>query len=235
MPPLLVRVLLVTGALVLPAGVGQAQPQIPSSFYGSVTIDGEAAPDGTEVRALIDGTDCSQSVPGERPAIREGGATVYVIHVVHQSQRPGCGLDGKTVTFTIAGRPAVQQATWKPGPQQLDLSAGTGGIVPLPTPTATVPGTQTGGPLTPARGTPTTLARPTGTPPTDDIRLPGTPSTPGGIDVTPAAGEAYVDADEGGPIAGMLVAAVAAIAAGGAGAGVFLARRRGRPSGGDHP
>ena len=220
-----VTILLACGALLAPAGAGHAQPQIPSSFFGSVTIDGVAAPDGTEVRALIDGVDCTQSAPGERPAIREGGATVYVVHVVHQSQRPGCGLDGKTVTFTIEGRPALQQGTWKPGPQQLDLSSGTGAIVPLPTATATVQGPTPGSSPPATTGTPPTIARPTGTPPTDDVQLPGTPTPPGGPAVTAVDDEA----GDGAPMLGRLVGALAVIAVGGAGAGILLARRAGRP------
>lgn len=219
------RFLLAAGALLAPAAVSNAQPQIPSSFFGSVTIDGNAAPDGTEVRALVDGVDCSQSPPGERTAAREGEATVYVIHVVHESQRPGCGRDGKVITFTIAGRPALQQGTWKPGPQQLDLSTGTGDIVPLPTSTPTVPGANPDTPLATGTGTPPG-SRPTGTPPTDDVQLPGTLTPPAGATGTPKAPASPNGDGGGGSVWGLLVAAVGVIAAGGAAAGVVLARRR---------
>jgi len=224
------RFLLAAGALIAPATVSHAQPQIPSSFFGSVTIDGKAAPDGTEVRALIDGADCSQSPPGERTAIREGEATAYVIHVVHESQRPGCGRDGKVITFTIAGRPALQQGTWKPGPQQLDLSTGAGEVVPLPTLTPTVPGSNPDTQLPADTGTPPTLSRPTGTPPTDDVQLPGTLTPPGGATGTGDAPASSSGADGGGSVWGLLVVALGIIAAGGAAAGIVLARRRKSPS-----
>lgn len=201
---------------VLPA---LAQPQIPSSFYGSVTVDGQSAPDDVEVRAFIDGIDCTQAPPGESLAAREGEASIYVLHVVHESQRPGCGRDGRTVTFTIAGQPASQQAVWRPGPQQVDLSVGAGPLVPLPTATAT-PVTGTIQPT--ALLSSTALARPTGTPPTDDIQLPGT-VTPAPNATSPAAppGDGEV-----GSTGWLFVAALGIIAAAGIAGGVFLARRR---------
>lgn len=220
------RFLLAAGALLVPAAVSHAQPQIPSSFFGSVTIDGKAAPDGTEIRALIGGVDCSQSPPGERTAVREGEATAYVIHVVHESQRPGCGRDGTVITFTIAGHLALQQGTWKPGPQELDLSTGAGEVVPLPTLTPTVPGSTPDAPLATDTGTPPTRSRPTGTPPTDDVQLPGTLTPPAGVSGTREA-PAFGSGNDGGSSAwGLLVVALGVIAAGGAVAGVVLARRR---------
>lgn len=218
--------LLVAGAFLTPAAAGHAQPQIPSSFFGSVTIDGRAAPDGAEVRALIDGVDCSQSPPGERTAIREGDATAYVIHVVHESQRPGCGRDGKVINFTIAGRAALQQGTWQPGPQHLDLSTGTGDIVPLPTSTPTVPGSDPNPPLAGVTETPSPLSRPTGTPPTDDVQLPGTHTPPGGVTGSGGVTVAADDGDGGGSAWGPLLVALGVLGAGGAAAGVVLARRR---------
>lgn len=223
------RFLLAAGALLAPAAVSHAQPQIPSSFFGSVTIDGKAAPDGTEVRALVDGLDCSQSPPGERTAAREGEATAYVIHVVHESQRPGCGRDGKAITFTIAGRPALQQGIWKPGPQQLDLSTGAGDVVPLPTSTPAVPGSAPATPRATGTGTPPTRSRPTGTPPTDDVQLPGTLTPPAGATGTPGTPASSSVDDGGGSAWRLLVVALGVIAAGGAAAGVVLARRRRPP------
>lgn len=224
------RFLLAAGALLAPAAVSHAQPQIPSSFFGSVTIEGKAAPDGTEVRALIEGVDCSQSPPGEQTAVREGEATAYVIHVVHESQRPGCGRDGKVITFTIAGRAALQQGTWRAGPQQLDLSTGAGEVVPLPTPTPTVPGSTPAVPLPADTGTPPTLSRPTGTPPTDDVQLPGTPMPSAGGTGSQETPASRSGDDGGGSVWGLLVVALGVIAAGGAAAGIALARRRKRPS-----
>lgn len=199
-----------------------AQPQIPSSFYGSVTVDGQPAPDDIEVRAFIDGIDCTQAPPGESLAAREGDVTIYVLHVVHESQRPGCGRDGRAVTFTVAGLSASQQAIWRPGPQQADLSTGAGPVVPLPSATATPAAAPT---LAAGAASPTVLVRPTGTPPTDDIQLPGA-LTP----VAPAATPPSPPADpDGGSALGMLAAALGIITAAGIGGGILLARRRPHP------
>lgn len=210
----------------LPVAGARAQPSVPSSFYGSVTIDGQAAPDGTEVRALIDGVDCTQAAPGERPAIRQGSATAYVVHVVHESQRPGCGREGKTVSFTIAGRPALQRGAWKAGPQQLDLSTGSPEIVPLPTFTPTSPG-GAASPATGGASTPAPLVRPTGTPPTDDVRLPGTASSPAATATgLPGDGPGEAGPSDDGSAWVAIAAAAGALVAAGAVGGVVIARRR---------
>ncbi len=155
-----------------------AQPQVPATVYGSVTIDGQPAPTGTEVRAFIGPVDCTQAAPGERLTFREAGATAYVVTVLHESQRPGCGRTGAVITFTIDGRPALQSAAWEPGPIRLDLSLGSPITIPLPTSTPTPPG-----------GLATATPPPplTGTPPTDDVTLPGSlhPGGPGGSAAAP--------------------------------------------------
>ena len=196
-----------------------AQPQIPSSFYGSVTVDGQPAPDSTEVRGLIEGIDCTQADPGSNLAARQGAATIYVLHVVHESQRPGCGRDGRTVTFTIAGVPAAQQALWRPGPQQVDLSSGSGSPIPLPTAATAQPSPTA---TTPVASSPT-LQRPTGVPPTDDVQFP--PAT--GQASTAVTPPSTASDSAGGPSAWWLFAsAIGVIAALGAAAGVVFARRR---------
>jgi hypothetical protein len=208
LPPLAVGLVLAAGA-----AAASAQPQIPATVYGSVTIDGQPAPTGTEVRAFIGSTDCTQAAPGERPAFRDGSATAYVVAVLHESQRPGCGRTGAVITFTIDGRPALQSVPWEPGPIRLDLSLGSPTVIPLPTPTPTVPG----------GASPTARPAPTGPPPTDDVTLPGTlvPSRP---DLRAAGGDPE---DHGSRaslwpwLAGGLIVLTA-----GAGAAVLALRRR---------
>jgi hypothetical protein len=220
------RILLLAALLsLLPVRLAGAQPSVPATFFGSVTINGEAAPTGTEVRGFIDGLDCTQSAPGERPAIREGQATAYVIAVVHDSQRPGCGRPGVTVTFTIAGEPASQRATWQPGPFQVDLSIGPGAIVPLPTATPTVEGPPATSTNLPSEPSPLP-----GTPPTDDVTLPGTPfpgnTPPGGDGLVSGAGAEPGNSNGSGSLLPLLVAAVVLLAVLGGGAGYALSRRR---------
>lgn len=209
------RILLPLAAALLAAGTAAAaaQPQIPATVYGSVTIDGQPAPNGTEVRAFIGSTDCTQAAPGERLAFREGQATAYVVTVLHESQRPGCGRTGAVITFTVDGRPALQSVAWEPGPIRLDLSLGSPTVIPLPTATPTLPGAAS----------PTARPAPTGPPPTDDVALPGTlvPSPP---DVR-AAGDPR-SGGSGAPLWPWLAGGLIVLAAGAAAAVVALRRRR---------
>lgn len=205
---LILPAVLLLGAA-LPGLPARAQPQVPATVYGSVTIDGRAAPPGTEVRAFIAGVDCTQAAPGERGTITDGPAAAYVVAVVSDSQRPGCGRTGAIITFTVAGRPALQSIPWEPGPIRLDLSVGSEAITPLPTPTTAPP----------------TATPPLGPPPTDDVTLPGTlvpaPSSP-----TPPTSSAGSDSSVG-PV---IIIALAVLVAAGAAAGWLLARRmRPRP------
>jgi hypothetical protein len=112
----------VASALAAPsAAAAQAPPQIPATFYGTVTVGGSPAREGAEVRAYIDGKDCTQA--GAPGAVVDGGVTRFVISVVHETQVPGCGVEGAEVTFEVDGEPASPGATWTARPQQVDLEA----------------------------------------------------------------------------------------------------------------
>lgn len=219
--------LIVAAGLALFVSGAAAQPQIPATFYGSVTVDGKPATDGVEVRAIVNGLDCSQPAPGERPVIRDGETSAYVLSVVHESQRPGCAQIGSAVTFTIAGRAAVQSAPWKPGPNRLDLSAGAAPPIPLPSPTGTIAAafaTETAGAPVP---TSATLARPTGTPPTDDITFDKTPAPPGTI--VPSGPGAEVKGSDGPPVLPIVLGVLLVLAVAAGAAGFALSRRKGSP------
>lgn len=211
-----------------------AQPQVPAAFYGSASIDGEPVPDGTEVRGFIDGKDCTQVGPAYRGTVNEGGVSAYSILVMHESQEPGCGTEGKTVTFTIGGREAEQTATWRAGPQQLDLNAGVGEPLQLPTPTPTptpVPDqpTSTPEPPSPAANAETPPPLLTGTPPTDDIQLPQTPRPPGEGTMPPpdVAAQSGGSDDDGSTPVWLIVGGVLLLLAGAGGAAGYLLSRRG--------
>jgi hypothetical protein len=195
----------VAPALVVTAHTAQV-PQIPATFYGAVTIDGEAPPAGTEVRGFIDGVDCTQ--PGAAGTIDAGDVGAYVISVMHESQHPGCASEGKEVTFTIGGRPAGQTATWEVGPHEVGLNAGEGSPRPLP----------------PNVPTPTSQAAATAsTPPaTDDIDLPQTPPavTPLPPGTSTSAGE-----DDGPPLWGFVVGALLGLGVLAGAAGFAMSRR----------
>jgi hypothetical protein len=226
---------LAAAAMVARPPAARAQPQLPATYYGTASIDGKPPPAGSEVRGFIDGKDCTQGAPGSRPIAIENGVAEYVILVVHESQVPGCGHAGATVTFTIGGQAATQTSPWSADLHRLDLNAGSGAPVPLPTgtttptpPPGTTPATAPASPLPSATTTGATPAAP----PTDDIPLPFlTPKVSGGTSV--AATQAAEAGRSGGGGSGgdgtpgwVLVAGGAAVVAlvGGV-AGVLLSRR----------
>jgi hypothetical protein len=223
------RVLALPLALALIPRGAAAQPSIPATFYGSAGIDGAPAPPGATVRALIDGTDCTQANSGE--IVLDGPVAAYVVTVVHESQQPGCGRAGKTVTFAIAGRTAAQTATWSPGPHQLDLNAGSGRPSQLPTstPTSTRAPATASPSVTPVPGTAIGAAGGAGGPslalPTDDIRLPFqlTPRAPGAGATAPPSLNNGNDSDSS-LLLPIAVVLGCVLAAGGVG-GMLLARR----------
>jgi hypothetical protein len=218
-----------------------AQPSPPSTFFGSATIDGASVPDGSDVRGYIDGKDCTQTGQGLRGTVFDAGTSAYVISVMHESQEPGCGKAGATVTFTVAGRATGQTATWKAGAQRLDLNAGSGAPVPLPTATPTPPvtpppaaappspavvtGQSNGGtasPPAPAAASSTAVALPSGSPPVDNINLPFGQQGPRPPVTSPGA-----TPNDGGSGAWIAVGIVVALlVAAGGGGGVLLARHR---------
>jgi hypothetical protein len=212
------------------ATIATAQPQVPSTVYGSVAVDGKPVPDGTEIRGFVDGLDCTQLGPTYRGTITDGGVSVFLINVVHETQKPGCGKPGKIVTFTIGARTAVQSALWQQGPQQLNLSAGQGEPPALPTPTPTRPLAPTEAAATAteqAKFTP----KPAGTLPTDEVQIvTGTRAVgadPGVIPPAAGKGESF-------PVVYVLLIVLAAIVLTGTAAGVALGRR-GAPHRGDPP
>jgi len=119
-------------ALLSGAHLVAAQPGVPATFFGSAAIEGAPVPSGTEVRAFVDGVDCTQSPAGERGTIMQDGVSAYSVLVVHESQRAGCGTSGATVTFTIDGRTANESGSWQAAAQQLDLNVGAGAPLALP-------------------------------------------------------------------------------------------------------
>lgn len=131
-----------TGFALAPgASQSLAQPSIPATYFGTVSVDGEAPPDGTEVRGFVDGVDCTQVDGDVAGTVVIDGVAQYSLTIVHESQQPGCGAEGREVTFTIDGQAAVQSATWSAGTHRLDLSVGEGEPPPLPTPTSAVAST----------------------------------------------------------------------------------------------
>lgn len=128
---------LVALVLALLAGSGVwAQATPPTRFYGTAYLNGQPAPYGVLVQAYVGTVACGNGAVGSFGA--------YSVDVPSSVVQGGCGFDGATVTFTIAGLGAEQAGFFQTGAFiPLDLS--THGVPPAPPP----PGPSV--PLPPAR------------------------------------------------------------------------------------
>jgi hypothetical protein len=114
-----------------------AFPPLPSSFHGTVKVNGENVPDGTLIQAMIHG-----QVYAEKQTYIFKGDSVYAL--VIPGDEAGSVVvegesDGDTITFKIGARLADQTGLWKSGTNiALNLNAFTSAtlIVPANTPTS---------------------------------------------------------------------------------------------------
>jgi len=97
-------------------------PALPSSFYGTVTLDGADVAEGTVVSAWLDGVQVAEA--GTTTAATR---SVYVLDVPGDDpQTPALdgGYEGAVVVFKVAGYAAGDLALWHAGEVvELDLSA----------------------------------------------------------------------------------------------------------------
>src|SRR5581483_5448582 len=122
---LLVAVLTGVGLLAGSSAALYAQPGPPNRFYGSLKIDGNDAPVGTVVTALVNGKEC-----GTRTTDVAGQ---YWVDVASSGQTSGCGEPGGAVTFRAGSRMAAETAQWAGGVfSKLDLTVSGSGSVPTP-------------------------------------------------------------------------------------------------------
>ncbi len=61
---LLLAAVAVSAGIAPPPPRASAQPALPSTFYGTASIDGRAPDAKAEVRGFVDGRDCTQGEPG---------------------------------------------------------------------------------------------------------------------------------------------------------------------------
>jgi len=124
--------------MLVPSDIVQAVPPIPQVFYGTVTLDGEVAPDGTQVTAEFNG----RQVDSDNVS-----AGLYQITVNTQEGDPSSG----TVTFYIDGLLADSANYTAGGPiTENNLSVDTP-IPPGPTVTLTIK-TEGSGSTSPSPG-----------------------------------------------------------------------------------
>jgi hypothetical protein len=126
MTKLRVVVLLAVVALLLFPAMAVAQdtpPQPPCRFYGEVMVDGAAVPDGTVIKAIVDGDEYTVTTPAAGY-----GASSYAVKI---EEPDGSDYSGATVTFMIGGQTAAETSTWVMGANvNVDL---TSGDAPIPT------------------------------------------------------------------------------------------------------
>ncbi len=113
--PLLLGFTLALLVVALPRTARAQTP--PARFYGSVTLNGAAAPGGVEVVAYIGEMECG------RTTTTDDGR--YVLDVSADGSVPGCGTDDAPVRFLVNGMPADQTGVFQTGHFiSLDLSVG---------------------------------------------------------------------------------------------------------------
>jgi hypothetical protein len=196
----LVGIVLAGAVALMPGPIASAQPLPPNRFFGKATASGQPAA-GAAIVALVGGTNCGSATAD--------GSGNYRLDVLSSGERPGCGTDGASVTFTVAGQRASQTGTWKQGEfTPLDLTGAAG--------TATA--TSTAAPPTATATTPPG-ATATVRPPTTTATAPVATATP----VTPVLPRTGTGGDSG---IGWLALAIAGLAA--LGGGAILAVRRAR-------
>jgi hypothetical protein len=110
-----------------------AFPPLPSSFYGTVKVDGANVPDGTAVKAFVNGKVYAQALTQTYQ-----GNSVYSLNVMgDDSSTPAVegGIDGDSIIFRIGEEVADQTGIWKSGTNvNLDLTAFTGAPTAVPIP-----------------------------------------------------------------------------------------------------
>ncbi|MEX0782744.1 MAG: hypothetical protein WD557_08845 [Dehalococcoidia bacterium] len=103
-------------------------PPPPSTYYGTVTGGAVA---GQGVIAIVQSGTASQTC-GDGKVLQDGGSMVYVVDVVQDAQKDGCGESGRSIRFYFTpngsnpGRLATETAQWgAPGaPKEQNLTLG---------------------------------------------------------------------------------------------------------------
>jgi hypothetical protein len=221
--------LVASSATALGSRSAAAQPTPPTRFFGTVTVNGQPAASGATVQARVGSNVC-----GTGNVTVSGNASNYVVDVASASTQPGCGTDGATVSFTVAGSAARETGTFQTGaftPLNLTVAAAQATATPTaaprtPTPVPTTPRPTTPVPTTPRPTTPTPQ-QPSAKPATPAPQRPSTgPAGTGGgaapsLPRTGAALQADSSTSAGWLLTGIALAAVAA-------AGGLVVSRRSR-------
>ena len=119
-----------------------AIPPLPSSFYGRIKFNGGNVPDGTLVRALING----QSFAEGRTQTYQGDS-VYSVDVRGDDADTAAvdgGREGDAIQFEVGGALAAETGTWHTGTNaEVNLTVTSAGGPAAPPPTVPPVPTQT--------------------------------------------------------------------------------------------
>ncbi len=215
-------------------GAAHAQFNPPSTVVGSISDPAGPFPEGVPVEAYIGNVQCGL---GGKTLFYGDGAdriTVYVVDVISESQRAGCGADNKEVRIKIGDRFVDKTVRWTPG--QVILNVAFGNATPVPIPTASPVPTRTpepGAANTPAPNASPSSSSTTAPPQTIPAGSPGAgspvPTSPrGGItSATPGQQSAASTGGDGGtPVWIYALLVLSVLGAVGGGVGYFMARGR---------
>ncbi|WP_435359999.1 PKD domain-containing protein [Haloarchaeobius sp. DFWS5] len=111
-----------------------APPDTPAAYYGQVLVNGQPAPAGVELVAVVDGEVRGSVTTGEDGTYGGAGSFDEKLEVSGDKSEDA----GATVSFRVAGAPADTTTTWESGDHRevdVDLSD-----TAAPTATAAVPG-----------------------------------------------------------------------------------------------
>ena len=165
-----------------------AFPPLPANFWGTVQVNGENVPEGSQVSAWINGVQVTQT-----ETILHEGHSMYSIVV------PGDGsatsvVEGGTasdeIEFRVDDVPADQKGAWRSGTSiELNLTATTAGTPATPLPVSTLTQAPITQPTSPTGSgqTPALSATLEGTAPLGEIDQHSTPTQPGAERLTAEA------------------------------------------------
>lgn len=127
-PPLIKTLLTISIAAAI-LGMSSAPPILPSSFYGTVTVNGSYIADGTSISAWIDGIQYADT-----STFTFEGKSVYTIEVPADNPSTGVkdgGEEGDIIDFKIGSEEADQSGTWHTGTNvEINLTASTAPATP---------------------------------------------------------------------------------------------------------
>jgi hypothetical protein len=117
----LIIILIVSGLLIANFSSALALPPLPSSFWGTVKVDGSNVPLDTKVSAWINGVKYAEAT-----VILDGGETWYALDVPGDDPETGLiegGVTGDYVVFHIGTLVTTVTAPWQTGKNvRLDLN-----------------------------------------------------------------------------------------------------------------